>query len=168
MLFDDISFESNSKTIADEYENCLENINCLQINRMPARVNLIPAQKPGVLYENKDESNMLLSLNGDYKFRYELADTIQNFYSKDFDDSEWNIIDVPSMWQYRGYGECLYSNVRYPIPFNPPYVDCENPVGYYRRTFELDEVPDNAILHFGGVDNAFFVYINGEFVGFSY
>lgn len=46
MLFDDISFENNSKTIADEYENCLENINCLQINRMPARVNLIPAQKP--------------------------------------------------------------------------------------------------------------------------
>ena len=64
-------------------------------------------------------------------------------------------------------GQCWYTNVEYPIPFNPPFISCENPVGYYRREFEIENGNGRKILHFAGVDNAFFVYMNGEYVGFS-
>lgn len=70
------------------------------------------------------------------------------------------------MWQYHGYGKPLYPNVDYPFPFNPPYVSCENPVGYYRRKFTAHKT-ERSILYFGGVDNAFYVYLNGQYVGFS-
>ncbi len=147
----------------DEY---VENHHCLQINRLDARSVVIPAQRSGIFCKNKEQSNLLQSLNGDYKFKYCKGDEIPDFYTCDFDASNWGIIDVPSMWQYRGYGKCAYPNVEYPIPFNPPYVCCENPVGYYIKHFELKKTA-KTILHFGGVDNAFYVYINGEFVGFS-
>jgi beta-galactosidase/beta-glucuronidase len=71
------------------------------------------------------------------------------------------------MWQYRGYGKCQYPNVQYPIPFDPPYICCDNPVGYYRRKFTVKNPAAKTILHFGGVDNAFYVYVNGGFTGFS-
>ncbi len=144
----------------------LENPKITGINRMEARSNLIPSDKRGVYYKNKEDSPMLQSLNGDYKFLYAQSDVYEDFYSNGFDDSGWDTIDVPSMWQYRGYGKCTYTNVDYPFPFNPPYICCENPVGYYRKWFYA-EPDERVILHFGGVDNAFYVYLNGMFVGFS-
>lgn len=135
------------------------------INRLKARSNLIPAQKKDVYYKNKEESAFLQSLNGEWRFKYCKADDIADFWRTPIDD--WDYIDVPSMWQYRGYGQCRYSNVEYPIPFNPPYVSCENPVGYYRRKFIIEEPKAHTVLHFGGVDSAYYVYVNGSFVGFS-
>ena len=148
-------------------EAMIQNQNILHENRLPARVNLVPAQKAGIYYRNKEESSMLQSLNGDYQFCYCDGDVLPEFYKKDYDDTNWDVIDVPSMWQYRGYGQCWYTNVEYPIPFNPPFISCENPVGYYRREFEIENGNGRKILHFAGVDNAFFVYMNGEYVGFS-
>lgn len=145
----------------------LENQKILHINRLPARSNIIPAQKSGVYYKNKEESVFLQSLNGCWRFIYCESDVPEDFYKTDYDDSEWDSIDVPSMWQYRGYGKCKYPNTSYPIPFNPPYVCCENPVGCYRLKFNANMVSKRTILHFGGVDNAFYVYVNGDFVGFS-
>ena len=148
--------------------NCfIQNQNCFGLNKLDPRANSIPADRKGVYYKNKEESALLFSLNGDYKFSYQKSDCMDRFFEEDYDDTEWNTIDVPSMWQFRGYGECEYPNTCYPIPFAPPYVLCENPVGYYRRKFYIDEVTEHTILHFGGVDNAFFVWLNGEFVGFS-
>ena len=142
-----------------------ENQKISGINRLDARSNLIPSQIRDVYYKNKEESVFLQSLNGDWFFNYRPSDDLDDFAQIRTDG--WDVIDVPSMWQYRGYGQCRYTNVDYPIPFNPPYVACENPVGYYRRKFLVENPSKRTILHFGGVDSAFYVYINGEFVGFS-
>ncbi|MBO5050827.1 MAG: hypothetical protein J6D31_01385 [Clostridia bacterium] len=145
----------------------IEDQTVLEINRMPPRAALIPAKKRGVYYANRYESEMVSSLAGDYRFCYLQEDTFADFYRTDIDDSAWDVIDVPSMWQFRGYGMPAYPNVRYPIPFAPPFVYKENPVGLYRREFEIADEDSRYILHFAGVDNAFYVYVNGERVGFS-
>ena len=150
----------------DYTSNKIENPNFLQEGNLKPRATIVPATKKKVYFKNKHESSLIQSLNGDYKFCYKNADVIDDFYLTSFNDSDWDIIDVPSMWQYRGYGKPAYPNTEYPIPFNPPYVSCENPVGYYRRTF-IAHKNAKSILYFGGVDNAYFVYLNGEYVGFS-
>ena len=116
-----------------ETNNVLENPEVTNINRLLPRAVLIPAQKEGVYYKNKEESEYLQSLNGEYDFLYCTQDSVPDFYVPSFDACDWNKIDVPSMWQFRGYGSVCYPNTNYPIPFNPPYIDCENPVGYYRK-----------------------------------
>lgn len=145
----------------------LENQRISGINRLKARSNLIPAGREGVFYKNKEESTYLQSLNGDWKFLYRNSDDVEEFFAQKIDDSAWDSIDVPSMWQYQGYGKCRYPNIMYAIPFNPPYICCENPVGYYRRHFNVEQKHKSTILHFGGVDNAFYVYLNDKYVGFS-
>lgn len=145
----------------------IENQNILHINRLPARSTVVPAQKRGVYYQNKYQSSLIRSLNGNYKFKYLTSDTFRNFYSIDINDSDWDTIDVPSMWQYRGYGKPEYPNIRYSIPFSPPYVKKQNPVGLYRKSFHVDQPSERTILHFAGVDNAFYVYLNGVEIGFS-
>lgn len=137
------------------------------VNRMPARANLIPAQREGIFHKNKEESSRLQSLNGDWSFLYHNRDDVPDFFKVDMDETAWDTIDVPSMWQYRGYGKCSYPNVTYGIPFHPPYICVENPVGYYRRHFTVEHKAVHTILHFGGVDNAFYVYVNGVYAGFS-
>jgi len=133
---------------------------------LPPRSSVIPALHKNVFFKNKEESECILSLNGAYRFSYQTEDCIEDFQNPGYNDNDWDIIDVPSMWQYRGYGKPQYPNVDYPIPFNPPYVSCENPVGYYRKVFTAKKSV-KTILYFGGVDNAYFVYLNGEYVGFS-
>jgi beta-galactosidase/evolved beta-galactosidase subunit alpha len=145
------------------------NPNVLQMNRLAPRSTIIPASKKSVYYYNKEQSDRLFSLNGDWNFALFKKSAPENFECEDFNDADWDLIDVPSMWQFRGYAECTYPNVRYPFQFMPPHVLKVNPVGCYRRKFTLsdDNAGKRAILHFEGVDNAFYVYINGEFVGFS-
>ena len=157
----------NYGKILNQIGNELENPAVQHIGRLPARSNLIPSQKAGVYYKNKEESELLQSLNGIWRFKYCETEAPEDFYEVGYDDSAWDSIDVPSMWQFRGYGKCKYPNTYYPIPFNPPYICCDNPIGCYRLTFVPDRVSTRTVLHFGGVDNAFYVYVNGEFVGFS-
>ena len=145
----------------------IENQSVLHINRLDARATIVPAQKRGVYYQNKYESSLIRTLNGDFKFRYLLGDTQKDFYRTDIDDSDWDTIDVPSMWQYRGYGKPEYPNIRYSIPFLPPYIKKQNPVGLYRKTLFVECPAERTILHFAGVDNAFYAYLNGEMIGFS-
>lgn len=137
------------------------------INRLPARASLVPAQKEGIYYSGKEESSFIFPLNGDYKFLFTPDDGCgtDNFYSENVDDSAWDTLSVPSVWEYNGYGLPVYPNVEYPFPFDPPYVHGKNPSGRYRKRFVLDEVPGRSILHFDGADNCFEVYINGSFAG---
>ena len=137
-----------------------------QENRLDSRATVIPSLHKEVFYKNKSESELILDLNGDYRFCYREKDDIDDFHLKEFDDSRWEMLSVPSMWQYHGYSAPLYPNVEYPIPFVPPCVGNKNPVGYYRRHF-VSGAGGRKILYFGGVDSAFFVYLNGEYVGFS-
>ncbi len=147
-----------------------ENPGALHENRLPSRAILLPASKPGVDYRSKESSDRIKSLCGTWKFRY-IEDDI------DYTDGsaaigttdDWDDIPVPSEWQYYGYGTPRYPNVDYPFPFNPPYIGHINPLGIYRRAFTLDKAAQgrDVILHFDGVDGAFNVYINGQYVGFS-
>jgi len=135
-------------------------------NRLPPRASLVPSLHSGVYFRNKEESELITNLNGDYKFCWRESDSIDDFEQTDYDDSRWDTLCVPSMWQYHGYSQPLYPNVEYPIAFDPPFVCGENPVGYYRKTFTASK-GGRKILYFGGVDSAFFVYLNGVYVGFS-
>lgn len=130
------------------------------------RATIVPALHRGVTYRNHNDSELVISLNGNYRFAYRGEDSIPDFFEEAFNDADWDTIDVPSMWQYRGYGSPTYPNVEYPIPFDPPYVSCENPVGYYRRRFTAHKSA-RSILYFGGVDSVYFVWLNGVYVGFA-
>ncbi len=159
----------NNKLVSsfEEYENDIQNPEITNKLRLEPRSNLIPAQRNGIYYKNKEESEFLQSLNGTYDFSYQTTDCIKDFYKTDYDTSNWDEITVPSMWQFSGYGRFRYTNTEYAFALNPPYICCENPVGYYRKKFMITNKTDRTILHFGGVDNAFYVYINGHFAGFS-
>lgn len=111
-----------------------------------------------------------LSLNGTWKFLYLDAPEYspKGFMNKDFNAFE-DEIEVPSVWQLKGYDNMHYTDVLYPFPINPPFVPSANPTGIYKREFELGKswIDGDIILKFHGVDSAFDVWINGEHVGFS-
>ena len=71
-------------------------------NRLPPRATVVPALHRSVFYKNRLDSEMILDLNGIYKFCYQQTDNLPNFYASDFDDSQWDDLSVPSMWQYHG------------------------------------------------------------------
>ena len=75
-------------------------------------------------------------------------------------------IEVPSCWQSLGYDQLQYTNVNYPIPFDPPHVPAENPVGIYRRTFRA-QIGERTYLVFEGVSSYFEVKVNGTYAGMS-
>jgi beta-galactosidase len=118
-----------------------------------------------------------LSLNGRWKFHWvgRPDDRPRDFYRPEFDASNWNTIPVPSVWELQGYGIPIYTNVTYPWVdargnVDPPHIPHDyNPVGSYRTEFE---VPDTwagrqTFIHFGSVYSAFYLWVNGEMVGYS-
>ena len=117
-------------------------------------------------------NDRFLSLNGEWKFNYvdRPADRPADFWQQDYDVSGWDDTPVPSNWEREGYGYAIYVNVPYPFEVNDPEVPTEeNPVGSYRRDFEVPADWDGSeiFLNFGAVSSAFYVWINGEFVGYS-
>jgi beta-galactosidase len=114
------------------------------------------------------------SLNGTWKFRWvpKPADAPQDFAGDGFDVSGWDNIQVPSMWEFQGYGVPIYVNSDYEFPGepDPPHVPHDaNPVGSYKRTFTIpqDWTGRRVYLHFGAVKSAFYAYVNGQKLGFS-
>lgn len=120
--------------------------------------------KPKYIYGiiDKTSSNEFYSLNGDWQFKAHKKVSDIHFIDEILPDT----IDVPSCVQCRGYDYHQYINYTYPYPFNPPFIPEENATFHYRRTFHLDEIK-NLFLIFEGVDSAFYVYINNNFVGYS-
>ena len=109
------------------------------------------------------------SLNGTWKFHWvsKPAERPVNFFKNDFDTRDWKEIDVPSDWQMRGYNYPIYLNIQYPFPKNAPFIPHDfNPVGSYKREFNIDPdwIGQKTYLYFGGVNSAFYVWINGEYV----
>ncbi|RLF09598.1 MAG: beta-galactosidase subunit alpha, partial [Thermoprotei archaeon] len=153
-----------------EYENPL----IVSVNKEPPHTTFIPhPTRESALKSEFYESPWKLSLNGDWKFRLveNPNQAPEGFYRLDFDDSSWDTILVPSNWQMLGYDKPIYLNFRYPFPVNPPYVPQDNnPTGLYRRWFKLDagELEGKQVfIVFEGVDSAFYLWINGRFVGYS-
>ena len=112
------------------------------------------------------------SLNGDWKFNYSPSPDGRpaGFYQLNFDTSGWADIPVPSNWEREGYGYAIYVNVPYPFEIDEPNVPTEdNPVGSYRRSFDLPASwsGDQIFVEFGAVSSAFYLWINGEYVGYS-
>ena len=144
------------------------------INKEPPRATFIPhPNRESALKSDFYESPWKISLNGKWKFKLvkNPYSAPKEFYEIDFDDSDWDEISVPSNWQMEGYDKPIYVNVRYPFPANPPYVpEDDNPTGLYRRWFNINlkELKGKqAFLVFEGVDSAFYLWINGHFVGYS-
>ena len=132
-------------------------------------VNALRRDALAALTEEREASDRFLSLNGTWKFGYfpnPLA--VPEFAGPGFDDAAFDSIPVPSVWQTQGYDRHQYTNVSYPFPFDPPYVPSENPCGAYRRSFSLKKAPGKAYtLTFEGVDSCLYVWVNGDFVGYS-
>ena len=152
-----------------------ENYHVLQINREPARAAFTP------FFVQKGDCSM--SLDGTWKFRWTPVpgERIIDFYQTDFNDKDWKDFPVPANWEVNGYGTPIYVSAGYPFKIDPPRVMGEpkadyttykerNPVGQYRRTFVLPvgwEADRQTFLCFEGVMSAFYVWINGERVGYS-
>jgi len=160
-----------------------ENQAVVGINKEPPRVTSYPfADRSQALQGDATKSAYHQSLNGEWKFHWS-ADPARrpaDFFQNSFDVSGWNTISVPSNWQLQGHGVPLYSNINYPFQKDPPQVMGEppqeftnyshrNPVGSYRRDFRLPKRWDgrNVFLQFNGVDSAFYVWVNGQKVGYS-
>ncbi|MEI7502137.1 MAG: glycoside hydrolase family 2 TIM barrel-domain containing protein, partial [Paludibacter sp.] len=112
------------------------------------------------------------NLNGNWKFQWSPTpdQRPKDFYKTNFDVTNWKEISVPSNWELKGYGIPIYTNITYPFPKNPPYIDhSDNPVGSYRRNFELPANWNNrrVYLHFEGGTSAMYIWVNGEKVGYS-
>lgn len=176
------------KTFIEDY---WENPSVIGINKLPAHAAQISySSEEEALKSSISNSPRYLSLNGKWKFQFadNPGDAPSNFYKKNFNAGSWDDIDVPANWERRGYGNAIYTNLTY--PFTPPsqkplrdeyrgnrYDLIEHPktphelndVGCYIRTFELSQEWKNmqVILHFGGVSSAFYLWINGEFAGYS-
>lgn len=118
-----------------------------------------------------DGSDACISLNGDWNFKYYENPYLveEHFPSPDFDESTFLSVPVPGCWQNYGVDCHQYTNTRYPFPFDPPYVPDENPCGAYSCRFELtkEQVKDQLYLNFEGVDSCFYLWINGNPVGYS-
>ncbi|MCA9257854.1 MAG: discoidin domain-containing protein [Planctomycetales bacterium] len=160
-----------------------ENEAVIGVNKLPGRVFSPP-------YATAEEarsaawrsSSRLASLNGAWKFHYAKRpeERPTTFFEPDFDASGWADIDVPGNWQTQGFGVPIYTNVTYPFRRDWPRVTGEpsrrwtafeyrNPVGSYRREFTIPDEwnQGEAFIHFGGVESAFYLWVNGKQVGYS-
>ena len=129
------------------------------------------------------QSSRYHSLNGTWRFHFvpEPSQRPQDFWQEGFDVSAWDTIPVPSNWEMQGYDRPIYCNVEYPHSNTPPFIKARpgfndggknygiNPVGSYVRTFTLPEGWDarRTYIHFGGIYSAAFVWINGQYVGYT-
>ena len=135
----------------DQAMKLFEDLNRTSENRLSPRSYAIPGGKSEVTL-----------LNGEWDFAYfenenEIPETIE----------KWDTIEVPSCWQLKGYGHPNYTNINYPYPVDPPYVPDENPCGFYRRQFDLAQKWGRIYLTFEGVSSCAFLYLNGEYVGYT-
>lgn len=138
-------------------------------------VNSIPRYASGFPL-NESDVYTVLSLNGKWRFKFckSVNEVPAEFGRADFDVSDFDYIDVPSEWQIKGYDTPIYSNVKYPyaieaimLPMVPHIHPDKNSVGLYSREFVVDEGGENVFLHFGGINSAAEIYVNGNFVGYS-
>ncbi len=150
-----------------------ENPEVFEINKLPPRATFYHYrnEKEAIQDDWKSSENYLL-LNGTWKFNWVKSpdNRAKEFHKSDFDVSTWDDIEVPGTWELQGHGIPIYTNIVYPFPRNPPFIPHEyNPVGSYRRTFEIPEEwsGQKITLHFGAVRSAMYLWVNGEKVGYS-
>lgn len=149
-----------------------ENPQLPHIGRYPARAYFVPFGDPEAAFElERGLSDRFQLLNGEWKFDISptVAEAPVGFETEDYVDDFWDHVHVPWSWQCQGYDYPHYTNCPYPFPCDPPRVPTENPTGCYRRQFCIpdDWEKQRILLHFEGVDSAFYVWVNGQEIGFS-
>lgn len=152
-----------------------ENPDTNQLNRLPMRATAFS-------YDSKDlalkgdyaKSKWFINLNGEWKFNWvsEPSKRPVDFYKNDYDDSKWDNFKVPANWEFNNYGIAIYTNVQYDFTRqpNPPNVpDNDNPVGSYRKKIQIPNDWDGKkiYIHIGAFKSAFYIWVNGKFVGYS-
>jgi len=149
-----------------------EDINNFAVNRLDPRASFVPFEgAESAKWAQPGDSTLVQMLDGEWQFTYAECPGAApaDYTAVDYDDSDWDSIPVPSMWQMLGYGQPWYTNSQYPINLNPPYVPDENPTGTYRKDFDVPEAWDGRAirLRFEGVDSCFECYLNGAYIGMA-
>lgn len=163
--------------------NDWENQDVIGRNKEAARATAVPySNSVNAVKGERAASAYVQSLDGEWKFNWvkRPEERPLDFYKPDFDSSAWKSIPVPSNWQLEGYGVPIYVNTAYPFEKSPPHimlepprnytsVELRNPVGSYLTSFSVSEAWEGreTIIHFGGVESAFYLWVNGEKVGYS-
>ncbi len=137
----------------------------LHFGTLPPHAYFIPFSPTQDCFAMREHSDRFELLNGDWGFTYyeSIIDMPDDFVSI----KPAGILPVPSNWQLHGYDKPQYTNVNYPIPFDPPFVPDDIPVGVYQKTYNYTPDGMSRILTFEGVDSCVYIYVNGEFAGFS-
>ena len=142
------------------------------LNRLPARAALLPYKTSAqALSCERKKSPWYRSLNGSWTFK--LAKSPEsvpgNFFKPNASEAGYKPIEVPGNWTVQGYDRPHYTNAQMPFKNDPPYVPDDNPTGLYRKTFTIpkDWKGRRTVLHFGGVESMYYVYVNGQQVGMA-
>lgn len=144
-----------------------EDAHKLHVNTLPSHAYFIPhSGKRSAMEGDRTKSDRFTSLNGVWSFGY--FDSYEQLPAEFGTELAKDEIIVPSVWQMQGYDRHQYTNVRYPFPYDPPYVPVDNPCGLYVRTFDYEpRYGGRRTICFEGVDSCFYLWINGAFVGYS-
>ena len=142
-----------------------ENPEQLHIGTLIPHCYFIPFDKSQNSFDSRETSSRFELLNGSWNFRYyeSIIDMEDDFVSVKSETT----IPVPSNWQLQGYDKPQYTNVCYPITYDPPYVPDDIPVGVYSRNYSYKPDGMRKILTFEGVDSCMYLYINGVFAGYT-
>ena len=150
-----------------------ENPEIFEINKEPARATALPySNATQAIADVYSASPWFQSLDGTWKFNWHKkpAGKPEGFFKENYDVSDWDNIKVPGNWEIQSYGVPIYTNITYPHPANPPYISHDdNPVGCYVREFDIPQLwKDRRVyLHFESGLTAMYIWINGQFVGYS-
>ena len=149
-----------------------ENPDVFHVNTLPNHCYFIPFAKGQNPFLARERSKQFELLNGRWGFCYyssliDLPDDFAEIKAAQKVLDGGKKIPVPSNWQLHGYDKPQYTNVDYPIPYNPPFVPDENPVGVYYKTYDYKADGLERILCFEGADSCIYLYVNGKFCGFS-
>ncbi|WP_273167245.1 glycoside hydrolase family 2 TIM barrel-domain containing protein [Actinomyces israelii] len=149
-----------------------EDLGVLHENTLPPRAYYLPASAPitpGPRARERSDRVHLLSGRWSFAYHPSIHELTEPFWGRDIPLEGMESVPVPSSWQHLGYDRHQYTNVRYPIPLDPPRVPQDNPCGVYLRDFEHTAVPEAPRTHlvFEGVDSCFYVWLNGVYVGYS-
>ncbi len=142
-----------------------EDLTKFHVGTMADHAYFIPFAKGQDPFLPREESSVFQLLNGDWRFRY--YPSIMDLEDDFLQAKRWASIPVPANWQLHGYDKAQYTNVVYPIPFDPPYVPDDVPVGLYQTDYDYHADGLQRILGFEGVDSCLYLYVNDAFVGYS-
>ncbi|MFI3214171.1 MAG: glycoside hydrolase family 2 TIM barrel-domain containing protein [Eubacteriales bacterium] len=153
-----------------KFEKYYEQLSNIHVNTCKPRAYYVPTSNGNLCDEIEDSDRVLMLSDEEWNFKlYENPFVVDEFFADDYCLGDFDRIHVPSCWQILGYDTHQYSCAAYPFPYDPPYVPNENPSGAYVKYFDLTKEQTEGLnyLNFDGVDSCYYVWINGDFVGYS-